>query len=174
MLKKLLNSLKRKEETIEKPFYVLLKVRPPGRIIVSKIPVDQVPKRLMNAERIIIESDGKEYPGFIVIEHNLGPLVDVPLVQKYLEENPYIPLNISKIALHEIEEFKADIYKATEIAYAGKWARMIYEKEIAAKPFKIEDILKYAIIFIIIVAVAVVIAYFLFFKSPTTVVKPIT
>ena len=130
ILRKLKREKKKKSEEQPELKYILISISGPDRISIKSVRPEELPPGISKkyATEIVDEATGKTYVGFLVYEHQLESLVDIPLIDDFLEKNKYIPLDVRNLYNIKTEELKNELYKSFEIALAGKWARLVYEK----------------------------------------------
>jgi len=116
--------------------YVLISISGPDRISIKTVRPEELPTSISKkyAVEIVDEATGNRFIGFLVYEHQLESLIEMPLIEDFLEQNKYLPIDVRSLYNIKTEEIKSELYKSFEIATAGKWARIVYDKSLEFKP----------------------------------------
>jgi len=139
--------------------FVLIEIVGDKKAKIRVVTQEHLPKNLRSYYAFELEdAQGNRFPAFLLVKHNLEPIVDIPVVKLFLDENRFIPVDISNIFRYKVEEMKLKMYQAFELVKAGEWGRFAFEKQQNVKTIKWESIIKFAVIAIIGIIIFLVIS----------------
>jgi len=152
IIDKVLQFIKRKQSKEHQATlkFVIIEICGDRKAKIRVVDHDKLPRNLHSYYAFELEdTQGNKFPAFLVVRHNLEPIVDIPIIKLFLEENRIIPIDISNLFRYKVEEMKLKMYQAFELVKAGEWGRFAFEKQQEIRTIKLESIVKFLIVAIV-------------------------